>query len=88
LLWLDLRTENPKDRAKTLFFDSRSHQESKTGFLTATRPKTTRSSRDNITLTLALTPRYRAIPVTSWTPYTTGDPGKTSHFQPANLNQR
>jgi hypothetical protein len=40
-----------------------------------------------ITITLALahtTPRYRAIPVTSWTPYT----GKTSHFQPANLNQR
>jgi hypothetical protein len=27
LLWLDLRTENPKDRAKTLFFDSRSHQD-------------------------------------------------------------
>jgi hypothetical protein len=57
-------------------------------FYRLTPEETAISSRDNIALTLASTPPYRAIPVTSWNPYTTADTGKTSHFQPAHLNQR
>jgi hypothetical protein len=74
-------------RAKTLPVSDSRFQKT-LAFYRLTPEETAISSRDNIALTLASTPPYRAIPVTSWNPYTTADTGKTSHFQPAHLNQR
>lgn len=74
-------------RAKTLPVSDSRFQKT-LAFYRLTPEETAISSRDNIALTLASTPPYRAILVTSWNPYTTADTGKTSHFQPAHLNQR